>query len=349
MRAVASQSFTKLLAQLYETQGKSRRVVEGAGLDAAYIEFKDNAIDNWHNIVVEAKKRGRVKVLVQFVCKEYPERREALTTLAPRDKLRHRIPSNVRAWLLADIAAILLVAFIYVTVWAWPAKLSAEPFLDSDFKNIAAKWVTASKDVKEENGWLRIKNSESLTLPRKRLYGDFRAVFNVKLEPQGSASWAVRGGDLDTYYLFRLSGGEGGARNNLYVNVAKVIDGALRPPETRDLGPAPASTEQQQYDICVTVVGNSIRTEIVSALGRPIRVDFDASDVLKTVVFYHREGRILGFLTQGSETFWISSINVRPIRPADAADCFWRPADASSPSSSGRSAEETEWSERIGG
>lgn len=78
---IPTQTLAGLLAELYETQSKSRRVVEGAGLDAVYVEFKDNAIDNWYYILAEAKKRGRVKALLQFVCEEYPERKKELTTL----------------------------------------------------------------------------------------------------------------------------------------------------------------------------------------------------------------------------------------------------------------------------
>ena len=63
-----------LLAELYGTQGQSRRVVEGAGLPSGFIEFKDQARENWHNILLEAKKRKKVEALVTFACDEYKER-----------------------------------------------------------------------------------------------------------------------------------------------------------------------------------------------------------------------------------------------------------------------------------
>jgi hypothetical protein len=80
----SKKTLVNLLADLYETQSKSRRVVDDAGLNSAYIEFKDNAKDNWHNILTEAKKRNRVMVLVEIVCEEYPEKeRELRTALQP--------------------------------------------------------------------------------------------------------------------------------------------------------------------------------------------------------------------------------------------------------------------------
>jgi len=84
----SSRSLVSVLAELYDTKDKSRRIVEDAGLDPKYIEFKENAIDNWHNIVKEARLRGKVKDLIDVVCGEYsekgPELRDLLQTSTPQ-------------------------------------------------------------------------------------------------------------------------------------------------------------------------------------------------------------------------------------------------------------------------
>ncbi|MFZ4658126.1 MAG: effector-associated domain EAD1-containing protein [Caldilineaceae bacterium] len=60
-----------VLAELYPTQEDSRRVVESAGLNPVHITFSNKAINNWYNILVEAKKCDRVAALLQFALREY--------------------------------------------------------------------------------------------------------------------------------------------------------------------------------------------------------------------------------------------------------------------------------------
>jgi len=67
-----------LLAELYGNPSSSRRVVESVGLNPAFVEFKDDALANWNNILSEAKRRGRVNSIVEFACEEYPERANEL-------------------------------------------------------------------------------------------------------------------------------------------------------------------------------------------------------------------------------------------------------------------------------
>lgn len=79
--AKGSYGLNKLLAELYVTQSTSRRVVDNVGLNPAYIEFKDDALANWNNILSEARRRGKVNSIVEFVCEEYPERATELRGL----------------------------------------------------------------------------------------------------------------------------------------------------------------------------------------------------------------------------------------------------------------------------
>ena len=62
-----------VLAGLYPLTRDSLRVVDNAGLPKAHIAFRDKAIDNWHQILVEADRRGKVADLIRAALKDYPE------------------------------------------------------------------------------------------------------------------------------------------------------------------------------------------------------------------------------------------------------------------------------------
>jgi hypothetical protein len=79
--AKGTYGLNKLLAELYETEEDSRRVVNNVGLDAGHIAFSNNALANWNNIIREASRRGRVPAIVEFACVEYPERASELKAL----------------------------------------------------------------------------------------------------------------------------------------------------------------------------------------------------------------------------------------------------------------------------
>lgn len=62
-----------LFAELYPMQEDARRVVDDAGFSAAHIDFKDKPINNWHNILIEAHRRGQVMAIVVVARHDYPE------------------------------------------------------------------------------------------------------------------------------------------------------------------------------------------------------------------------------------------------------------------------------------
>jgi len=62
-----------VLANLYPFREDSVRLVNEAGLRLAYIQFNNKAIDNWHSILVEADKTGKVLHLIQAALKDYPD------------------------------------------------------------------------------------------------------------------------------------------------------------------------------------------------------------------------------------------------------------------------------------
>jgi nucleoside phosphorylase len=61
----------EILQDLYTTEQSSRRVVDDAGIPSALISFSASASDNWHNILDEAHKRGKILDLVEIALREY--------------------------------------------------------------------------------------------------------------------------------------------------------------------------------------------------------------------------------------------------------------------------------------
>jgi len=62
-----------VLANLYPFRDESIRLVNEAGLRPAFITFDNKAINNWHNILVEADKTVRILNLIQAVRRDYPD------------------------------------------------------------------------------------------------------------------------------------------------------------------------------------------------------------------------------------------------------------------------------------
>ena len=59
-----------ILADLYLAKESTYRLVNQGGLEAADINFVDTAVDNWHNILLSAQKRGKLKEFLKYVVDE---------------------------------------------------------------------------------------------------------------------------------------------------------------------------------------------------------------------------------------------------------------------------------------
>jgi hypothetical protein len=62
-----------VLASLYPLVNDSFRVVDAAGLSKGLIPFQPRALDNWHAILDEANKAGKVSDVIRVARKDYPE------------------------------------------------------------------------------------------------------------------------------------------------------------------------------------------------------------------------------------------------------------------------------------
>ncbi len=63
----------RILIDLYPDKEDGKMMVDMAGIPKGFIAFNDKANINWHNILLEANKRNRVKDLVQIASDDFPE------------------------------------------------------------------------------------------------------------------------------------------------------------------------------------------------------------------------------------------------------------------------------------
>ena len=82
-----------ILANLYETESRSREIVEMSGVPSGRIEFSAAATSNWHNILREAHKHGSVWVIVAIAQREYPNNEELARAGRAYLDRRHRAES----------------------------------------------------------------------------------------------------------------------------------------------------------------------------------------------------------------------------------------------------------------
>lgn len=67
-----------VLEKLRPTEEDARRVVADAGIEPSFISFNNKAVNNWHNILTEAEKRGNIKDVIQIAREEYPSHSELI-------------------------------------------------------------------------------------------------------------------------------------------------------------------------------------------------------------------------------------------------------------------------------
>jgi len=75
-----------VLAGLYPFKEESLRVVEAAGLPKIHVAFRDKAIDNWYNILVQADTRGMTPAVIDAALKDHPS--DPILNQAKKGELR---------------------------------------------------------------------------------------------------------------------------------------------------------------------------------------------------------------------------------------------------------------------
>ncbi|NLJ01843.1 MAG: hypothetical protein GX371_11970, partial [Bacteroidales bacterium] len=63
----------KILVELYSDKEDGVVMVDMAGIPKGFVAFNNKSNINWHNILLEANKRDRVKNIVQIAADDFPE------------------------------------------------------------------------------------------------------------------------------------------------------------------------------------------------------------------------------------------------------------------------------------
>jgi hypothetical protein len=70
-RSATFATLRNVLAELYSDQQSARRIADDAALDSSLMHGR--VLDGWHALLGDAKKKGRVDVLIEKVMSEYGE------------------------------------------------------------------------------------------------------------------------------------------------------------------------------------------------------------------------------------------------------------------------------------
>lgn len=70
-RAAALRLLRAVLAELYNHPEDVARIAQDAGLNLAFIRLGSTPLNNWHHVLREAEKRGRLADILQVASEEY--------------------------------------------------------------------------------------------------------------------------------------------------------------------------------------------------------------------------------------------------------------------------------------
>jgi Effector-associated domain 1 len=70
-RAAAIRLIRAVLAELYSSPEDVARIAQDAGLNLAFIRLGSTPLNDWHNVIREAEKRGRLADILQVASEEY--------------------------------------------------------------------------------------------------------------------------------------------------------------------------------------------------------------------------------------------------------------------------------------
>lgn len=135
-----------VLSTLYPIQQDARRVVTDAGLNLAYFQFSDKAVDNWHNILTEAKNHNGINAILDIALSEYGANPELISAVQAYRATNHQQLASVEN-LSSAIDNVSPGGNTYISIdvneqpleWAplWPSPRAEEPALIAEWIRIA--------------------------------------------------------------------------------------------------------------------------------------------------------------------------------------------------------------------
>lgn len=185
-------------------------------------------------------------------------------------------------------------------------KVSSTEFADN-FEGDLNLW-NAPADWPMPKGFLHVRGTKTIGMPKKRYYCNSEIVFGLRLLDPRGAAWAVHAIDDKNYYLFYLNGPKGKAPNKFQVFLCRdgVID--FNTPLQAPLPIIPNLEVGQSYRISIIIKGNTIEHQINdSNTGEDRSIGFfvDAGNNYACGNF--------GFVTVDNEDFQIHGLLIKPL------------------------------------
>jgi predicted acylesterase/phospholipase RssA len=189
----------------------------------------------------------------------------------------------------------------------------------SDWTEPSTRWVIDRDSEGVPTGLLHIRQTERVGYSKSLCLRNFSLSFNIWLENDAGAAWALRVEDDRNYYLFYLSGPSGIVPNRFCAYAVR--DDKFDP--LKPINPSNVVTDIRrgaQFVIRVDVNNGEIKHAINPSNLDPALQGKDLPiHVFKGADNYFHYGSI-GFRTIRSEEFAIGNIVVRPIREITSAN-----------------------------
>lgn len=79
MHTKAFRELRNILMKLYPDDASIHRILDDSGIDSSHIAFDSVLINNWHSVLEEAEKTGKIGALLDIVVNEYKDNKQLLT------------------------------------------------------------------------------------------------------------------------------------------------------------------------------------------------------------------------------------------------------------------------------
>jgi hypothetical protein len=173
---------------------------------------------------------------------------------------------------------------------------------DLKYWSVPATWKVDKRKI--------LVSGPGIGLIAGKIFGDFRATFNLKFLNEKGAIWVLRAKDRRNYYSFHLAPAQESGPGALVTSVCK--DGKLSP-----ISSIPVSQNLRQsgdwFSIFVEAKGKTISHKIEVA-SQPSREPQNLGFLEDSTFSYGG----IGFSTKDGEEFYSGPITVVPIKPPDA-------------------------------
>lgn len=195
------------------------------------------------------------------------------------------------------------------------------PKVSKDFNDLfdisdTSRWTMPGSGFKVESGWLTVTNAPQLGYPTNFFYRNFTMQFQLKLNSDEGAAWAVRAKDAKNYYLFYLSGPKGLFPNKFLTYIVRDNQFDPKKPIDVPVTVVVSAKKGDSYTVRIEATENIINHVIIpSALNQEDKKRGLAGEDVNLSSFTDQKRTFayggVGFRTIGAETFSVDEVYVK--------------------------------------